>query len=354
MEEKKAFVIMPFAEEFNEIYSHLIKGALEKAGFISIRADDIKSQNNILKDIIEGIVECHLIIADLTGSNPNVYYELGIAHALDKNVILLTQNISDLPFDLRSYKVIRYGNDFRIMKQAEEELTELAKNAFVGKVPFGNPVKDFAGSERKINPIVIVKKDENIKHDDIDNENLGLLDYRIMFESGIGKMTDIVGEVSSRMTEELTPNIVKCTKELNENQGSAEKQKEMIQNLAGCQDNYVTFLRPKNIAYKTALNELETGLEGMLTGDFNMNEHATPLKELLDDLSGTEKAAIGGRDSFAGLIQSIESTPKIEQNYNHSKQRLAAELNSFVQNTDQLLAIISRSRRIGSHLFEKA
>ena len=105
-------------------------------------------------------------------------------------------------------------------------------------------------------------------------------------------------------------------------------------------------------AYKAALNELESGLEGMLTGEFNMNEHAAPLRELLDDLSGTEEAAIEGRASFVGLIQSIESTPKIEQSYNHSKQGLAAELDSFVQNTDQLLAIISRSRRIGSHLFE--
>lgn len=82
MEHKKAFILMPFTESLNDVYDFLIKGALVEAGYQVKRADDIKSQSNILEDIVKGIIESDLIVADLTDSNANVYYELGIAHAL--------------------------------------------------------------------------------------------------------------------------------------------------------------------------------------------------------------------------------------------------------------------------------
>jgi hypothetical protein len=81
---KTAFILMPFADEFTDVYKYLITDALQDTGYTVKRADDIKSQNNILGDIIAGIVTSDLIVADLTGANPNVYYELGIAHALNK------------------------------------------------------------------------------------------------------------------------------------------------------------------------------------------------------------------------------------------------------------------------------
>ena len=95
-----AFVLMPFAPEFDDIYRLFLHPTLTECGFDVKRADDITSQQNILRDVINGIVDRDLIIADLTGANPNVFYELGVAHALGKPVILITQNIDKLPFDL--------------------------------------------------------------------------------------------------------------------------------------------------------------------------------------------------------------------------------------------------------------
>ena len=83
------------------------------------RADDIRAHQNILKDIISALAESALIVADLTGSNPNVYYELGLAHAFRKRVILLTQQVDDLPFDLRSYRVIPYSTYFAEVAKAK-------------------------------------------------------------------------------------------------------------------------------------------------------------------------------------------------------------------------------------------
>ncbi len=136
----KAFVIMPFAPDFDEIYNLFIADALTEGGFEVFRADDIRSQQNILQDIVAAIATSNLIIADLTDSNPNVYYELGIAHALRKPVILLTQNLDELPFDLRSYRVIAYNTHFAAIKTARNELILLAKGSLNGTVPFGNPV----------------------------------------------------------------------------------------------------------------------------------------------------------------------------------------------------------------------
>ena len=70
------------------------------------RADDIDNQQNILNDIVKSIRSSELIVADLTDPNPNVYYELGLAHAMRKRVVLMTQDLGSMPFDLRSYRTI--------------------------------------------------------------------------------------------------------------------------------------------------------------------------------------------------------------------------------------------------------
>jgi len=108
---------MPFSADFDEIYNLFIASTLSEVGYEVFRADNIVSQRNILDDIIESIKDSDLIVADLTGSNANVYYELGIVHAFRKPVILLTQSISDLPFDLRSYRAIHYNTHFAAIIQ---------------------------------------------------------------------------------------------------------------------------------------------------------------------------------------------------------------------------------------------
>ena len=97
---------MPFDKEFEGVYLGFIKPVLTDAGFAVDRADDIESQQNILRDIIEKIDQSNLVIADLTGDNPNVFYELGLAHALRKPVILITQRVADVPFRLEILSIV--------------------------------------------------------------------------------------------------------------------------------------------------------------------------------------------------------------------------------------------------------
>jgi Nucleoside 2-deoxyribosyltransferase len=103
------FVLMPFAAEFNDIYTFGIKGAVDEAGGYAERLDEQIFAENILERLYNQINKADVIVADMTGRNPNVFYEVGYAHALGKIVLLLTKNTDDIPFDLKHYPHIVYG-----------------------------------------------------------------------------------------------------------------------------------------------------------------------------------------------------------------------------------------------------
>ncbi len=102
------FILMPFSEPFNRYFSAVINPAVEAAGLQAIRADSLYGPTNVMQDIWDGIKKARVLIAELTTRNPNVMYELGIAHAMGKAVVLITQNINDVPFDLRTIRCIVY------------------------------------------------------------------------------------------------------------------------------------------------------------------------------------------------------------------------------------------------------
>ena len=105
------FILMPFDDHLTLIYRNYIQKPLKSKGFVVKRADDIYKPNPILEDIIEEITSADLIIAELTGRNPNVFYELGRAHEKDKYVIQICQNNEDIPFDLRHIRTIIYKDE---------------------------------------------------------------------------------------------------------------------------------------------------------------------------------------------------------------------------------------------------
>lgn len=114
------FVIMPFAEEFLSIYSDEIKPPIEELGLSVKRGDDFWSRSLIMREVWSAIYNCSLVIAECTGRNANVFYELGIAHTLDKPVVMLTQDENDIPFDIRHLRHIKYeptGSGLNILKE---------------------------------------------------------------------------------------------------------------------------------------------------------------------------------------------------------------------------------------------
>lgn len=104
------FVIMPFGPTYDEVYREVLTECLEESGFAVTRSDELYGSKPIMEDILERIDSAEVIIADLTQKNPNVFYELGITHTRkeNNNVIMITQSLDDVPFDLRPFRVIIY------------------------------------------------------------------------------------------------------------------------------------------------------------------------------------------------------------------------------------------------------
>ena len=105
------FVIMPFGGWFDDYYESIYRPAIEVSGLAVKRTDDLYRPGTIVNDIWSLTKEARILLADLTGKNPNVFYELGLAHALAKPVILVTDSMDDIPFDLRSLRVLEYDKN---------------------------------------------------------------------------------------------------------------------------------------------------------------------------------------------------------------------------------------------------
>ena len=112
---KNCFVIMPFSDtptctsnEWTEIFETMIKLAVERSGYNYQCYRACLDVGNIIEDILINLNGADLVIADLTDRNPNVFYELGVRHALRDSTVLITQCIDDVPFDLRHFALVLY------------------------------------------------------------------------------------------------------------------------------------------------------------------------------------------------------------------------------------------------------
>ncbi|NCQ70153.1 MAG: hypothetical protein GPI99_13770 [Microcystis aeruginosa W13-15] len=108
-----AFILMPFNSEFDDIYKIGIKETALKLNITAERVDEQLYGEGIIQRIYKQIEIADIIIADMTGKNANVFYEVGYAHAKEKIVILLTQKSEDIPFDLKNRRHVVYGTSIR-------------------------------------------------------------------------------------------------------------------------------------------------------------------------------------------------------------------------------------------------
>lgn len=126
----KAFVIMPFNPDFNDTYNLGIKAAAKECNVDARRLDEDFFTTNMVEEIHKRIDDADFIIADMTGRNPNVFYEVGYAEAKNKLILLLTKNISDIPFDFKQKLHIEYSNISSLKTKLVERI-DWAKNEIV-------------------------------------------------------------------------------------------------------------------------------------------------------------------------------------------------------------------------------
>ena len=156
---KRCFVIMPFGKmgtsEYSrnlKIYNFMIKPIVEACGYTSIRADELEHMGNITRDIIELLHESDLVVADLSGHNANVFYELGVRHALYRaGTIPIIQEGESLPFDIANYRAIFYSSELDGPERFKGELKGRIK-AFekLQRKRSDNPVHDILGDKLRL------------------------------------------------------------------------------------------------------------------------------------------------------------------------------------------------------------
>lgn len=105
------FVIMPFAAPFLPTYTDVLKPLADELGLTLLRGDELSSsRGSVMEEVWSALNACRFVIAEITGGNDNVFYELGIAHTLNKPAILITQAATPegVPFDIRHLRYVRY------------------------------------------------------------------------------------------------------------------------------------------------------------------------------------------------------------------------------------------------------
>jgi hypothetical protein len=132
LKEDLCFVIMPLRSPFPSIFENHIKPIAKKCGLTAVKADDINSNKPVMEDVWAHLNRARIVVADLTGSNPNVFYELGIAHTLGKEVIMISQRRRKPPFDVGHVRFIPYTYPSKITlfeKKLRDTITQVLRDS---------------------------------------------------------------------------------------------------------------------------------------------------------------------------------------------------------------------------------
>ena len=335
---------MPFAEDFDDVYAGFIKPVLKDAGFSTVdRADDIESQQNILRDILEKIHKSDLIIADLTSANPNVFYELGIAHALRKSVILVTQSIEEVPFDLKPYRLLEYSTDFVKIEKAKDQLLKYAKGFLKGNMPFGSPVTDFrqegSGPSRGL---------EAVPYNPSQDDERGFLDDLIDINDGYNRIANIAEGVTKdlQVLTQATKTATEEYKKISDNPSgsSPAAARRVARQLAAQMKKFNDRMNKANAGYSSIAQNTEDSLEFILSFQVKQSQVTDPkVVEQLSSLRHLQSSAIRARNSCLGMAEKMGQVPRMERRLNRELVRGSEEVRVMANNLDKTNASIARA-----------
>ena len=347
-----AFVIMPFGAAFDGIYNSFIQKELTAAGFVVARADEITSSESIISIIIRQIEDSCLVVADLTDSNPNVYYELALAHSLHKPVISLTQDTDDLPFDIKAYRAIGYSRDFESMDIARGELRKAAEGVLTGDTSFGNPFSDYkriavvpSCAERGGTP----QRNGPTLEQSLQDEPLGIFEHQAAFEEGFDQLRQSTESIGTR-TEESAHQIESITKQMAEGEGRPDvlrHRRQLAMILAQELNSYGRFLADQNEHYFEAIETTRPSLEAALDAAEPEDEKdSKALDELLETIKGVEDATRRFRDSTKNAAEAVSEMPHVERSLTRARNLVVEQMRRLAANVDQVLSMLARAKLI--------
>ena len=115
---RKCFFVMPFKSSFDRVYEEALEPVMTSLHIKGVRMDKLVLFGNAVQNLRSALRSCDVVIADITGTNANVMYEIGFAHAEEKPVILLNHREHHIPFDIGTEHVIEYGENMDELREA--------------------------------------------------------------------------------------------------------------------------------------------------------------------------------------------------------------------------------------------
>lgn len=349
------FVLMPFDDEFDDVFEHLIKTPLEAMGYSVRRADSLFNQQQILKDVIRGIADAAVVIADVTGLNGNVLYELGLAHAMGKRTVMITQRLDELPFDLRPYRANEYSTRFNRADELSQLLTDIGRAVSDDSADFGNPVQDFAPSALGGQAQVAVTPQRTSARQSVEqvseepNDEPGMLEYTVALEQRSGDVIAAVQKVG-----ELTE---KVGTKFSDHSGRLERAKTRLgDRAAGAQltiardaakdlDTYAVALEPLIAAMEEPLAEVAAGMNSLArNAGINDDEDLDAAKSLLEALEQGESGMSEGRAGISSFARVLLEIPHMERNLTTASKKAARLVNDTAEVIETAEAEFARAR----------
>lgn len=346
-----AFVIMPFDPEFDSIYNDLIKPALENIGFEVARTDSLVNQHNILKDIVRHIASADIVVADLTALNPNVFYELGIAHALKKPTILLAQSINEIPFDLRSYRIVIYSTRFDEIRKLSEALVKLGEKAKAHTLDFSNPVIDFLPPKEILLEPQLKKssKDKFVEPttDKEMEEERGLWDFVVEGEGAMKKVGEILDSMT-KTTKEIGERMTDRTAEFEKisqsgTPGSSSRMYSIVELAARDISSYggqIEDYLPKLHESWEIFSESATGM--FRTTQIKTSEDKAAAEQFQSQLKQLSEAISGGLSGTKQFRDSQAKLRGISRSMNRASRKTISALDRVISELEQAISYCSK------------
>lgn len=360
---------MPFDEAFADVYSELIKQPLEVIGFAVTRADSLFNQQQILKDVVKGIADATLVIADVTDLNENVLYELGLAHALGKRVVMITQKLDQLPFDLRPYRANEYSTQFNRAHILKELLTDIGQAVLNGSAEFSNPVQDFAPYALSASAQVaedpaavatpsptsrVVTRVENdgsspsSSEDDEDDEP-GFLEHMIGLQRGGEVATAAAGEIAS-LTENIGRQVTQHSERLNRASSSlgdraAGAQLAIARDVARDLGDYTEKLDSQTQEMRTGLQDMASGANALArVGQISDDADADAAAALAGTLAEAEASMASGRSGLEAFAQTLLGMPNMDRVLTRATRRAGKAVTNTAEEIQNAEAEFARAR----------
>lgn len=346
------FVITPFGDDYIALFNELKEYFKEEYDFIN--AGDMDNQQNILKDIVVGISSADIIVADLTGNNPNVFYELGLAHAMNKKVIIITQAIDELPFDIKSYRAFQYSMMFYKIPELKEELKKNLDGAIDGTVGYGNPVYDFLpnynpkqSSINNENNSDIESNDGNPKEPEYDDSDAGILDFIETIQTSSNDMLSEINTMGEEMNE-MSASVSEASLEINRVKAQSgnvdlpfvrkvcRRLGQPIDAFSNKLNGHVDVILDKWSSIENSyLLMLDNQLVTLPANKKGMQESVCSLKEMQASISNSDRQI----ESFMGEVRQVLG---YERTLTKAVNALILSLERYMQATGQMSSSIDR------------